>query len=149
MEKFSYNTGYHTSTGTTPFFVVYGREPMPLLPYVAGETKNHELEQQLINRDDMLKLLRTNLFKAQDRMRNQANSKRRELSFEVGDYVAYELSLRFFGPYHIKRVVGPVAYELDLPPAAKIHPIFHVSLLKQAYCSFSDDSVNPLPITKD
>ncbi|GKE68257.1 peroxidase 64, partial [Tanacetum coccineum] len=43
--EFSYNTGYHTSTGTTPFSVVYGREPPPLFPYVSGETKNNELEQ--------------------------------------------------------------------------------------------------------
>ena len=55
--EYSYNTGYHTSTGTTPFTVVYGREP-PLFPYVTGETKNAELEHQLLNRDDMLKLLR-------------------------------------------------------------------------------------------
>lgn len=60
-----------------------------------------------------------------------------------------KLSPRFFGPYRIKRVVGPVAFELDLPPAAKIHPIFHVSILKRAYGSSSDDSINPLPITKE
>lgn len=83
--EYSYNTGYHTSTGTTPFTVVYGREP-PLFPYVTGETKNAELEHQLFDRDDMLKLLRQNLQKAQDRMKNQANLKRRELTFQVGDY---------------------------------------------------------------
>nr|GFC13225.1 phosphatidylinositol 4-kinase alpha 1 [Tanacetum cinerariifolium] len=60
-------------------------EPPSLLPYVMGETKNEELEQQLVDRDDMLKLIRHNLHKVQDRMRQQANCKRRDISFEVGD----------------------------------------------------------------
>nr|GEU83661.1 hypothetical protein [Tanacetum cinerariifolium] len=138
VRTYSYNTGYHTATGTTPFSAVYGREPPSLFPYTARETKNAEPEQQLVDRDDMIKLLGQNLQKAQDRMRNQANQKRRELSFQVGDYVFlkiqpyrqktlakchYEkLSPRFFGPYRVKRAVGPVAYELELPPEAKIHP---------------------------
>lgn len=163
--EYSYNTGYHTATGTTPFTVVYGREPPSLFPYVMGETKNAELEQQLIDRDDMLKLLRNNLKRAQDRMKNQANHKRRDLTFQVGDLVflkiqpyrqkslakrRYEkLSPRFFGPYRIKRAVGPVAYELELPPTARIHPVFHVSMLKPAHGSFPSDQQHPLPITKD
>ncbi|KAI3753279.1 hypothetical protein L2E82_25328 [Cichorium intybus] len=163
--EYSYNTGYHTATGTTPFSVVYGREPPSLFPYTAGETKNAELEQQLVDRDDMIKLLRQNLQKAQDRMRNQANQKRRELTFQVGDYVflkiqpyrqktlakrRYEkLSPRFFGPYRVKRTVGPVAYELELPPEARIHPVFHISMLKPAHGSFSSIPGIPLPITKD
>ncbi|GJS30231.1 auxin response factor 1 [Tanacetum coccineum] len=82
-------------------------------------------EQQLIDRDEMLKLLRQNLQKTQDRMKNQANLKRRELTFQV------------------------VAYELELPPEAKIHPVFHVSMLKPARGSFSSVPTAPLPITKD
>ncbi|KAJ0501161.1 putative nucleotidyltransferase, Ribonuclease H [Helianthus annuus] len=60
-EEYSYNTGFHTSTGTTPFSVVYGRDPPSLLPYVVGETKNADLEEQLVDRDAMLRLLRSNL----------------------------------------------------------------------------------------
>ncbi|GKB39216.1 zinc finger, CCHC-type containing protein [Tanacetum coccineum] len=98
-------------------------------------------------------------------MKNQANLKRRELTFQVGDYVflkiqpyrqkslakrRYEkLSPRFFGPYPIKRTVGPVAYELELPPEAKIHPVFHVSMPKLARGSFSSVPAALLPITKD
>nr|GEY35536.1 retrotransposon-related protein [Tanacetum cinerariifolium] len=163
--EFSYNTGYHTSTRTTPFFVVYGMGSPPIFPYFSGETKNNELEQQLITRDDMIKVIRLNLSRAQDRMRNQANSQRKELSFQVGDYIflkiqpyrqrslakrRYEnLSPRFFRTYCVKRVVGPVAYELQLPSDARIHPVFHVLMLKPAHDSFDDDAINPLPVTKD
>nr|GEU84868.1 copia protein [Tanacetum cinerariifolium] len=98
-------------------------------------------------------------------MRNQANTKRRELAFQEGDYVfvriqsyrqktlakrRYEkLSPRFYGPYRILRKVGLVAYKLELPPDARIHSVFHVSMLKPAHGSFSSNPAPPLPITKD
>ncbi|GKB03766.1 transposon ty3-G gag-pol polyprotein [Tanacetum coccineum] len=44
---------------------------------------------------------------------------------------------------------GPVAYELELPPEARIHLVFHISMLKPARGSFSSTPVTPLPITKD
>ncbi|KAL8241556.1 hypothetical protein R6Q59_014910 [Mikania micrantha] len=163
--EYSYNTGFHSATGTTSFSAVYGRPPPPLIHYVVGETNNAELEQQLLDRYDMLMLLRENLMKAQERMHIQANTKRRDVSFAVGDYIflrlqpyrqrslsnrRYEkLSPKFFGPYQIKRVIGPVAYELDLPPTARIHHVFHVSLLKPARGVHPSNPPAPLPITKD
>ncbi|GKC03072.1 reverse transcriptase, partial [Tanacetum coccineum] len=114
-------------------------EPPPFFPYVSGETKNNELEQQLITRDDMIKLIRLNLTLIPNKSVASVFSKRR-----------YEkLSPRFFGPYRVKRVVGPVAYELQLPSDARIHPVFHVSMLKPAHSSFDDAAINPLPVTKD
>lgn len=63
--EYSFNTGFHTLTATTPFKIVYGRDPPPLRPFVLGETHLAKLKEQLLTRDDMLKLLRANLLKSQ------------------------------------------------------------------------------------
>ncbi|XP_068645175.1 uncharacterized protein [Aristolochia californica] len=70
----------------------------------------------------------------------------REVSFEIGEYVwlrlqpyrqqslagppRHKLSPRLFGPFPIIRRVGLVSYQLKLSDTAKIHDVFHVSLLK-------------------
>ncbi|KAL3516594.1 hypothetical protein ACH5RR_023496 [Cinchona calisaya] len=62
-----------------------GRDLLPFYLFVPRETCIVELEEQLITDNDMLKLLRANLLKAQSRIKAQDDSKRRELSFDVGD----------------------------------------------------------------
>ncbi|GLT69981.1 hypothetical protein SLA2020_420890 [Shorea laevis] len=42
-----------------------------------------------------------------------------------------KVSPKFYGPYRIVAKVGSVAYRLALPPKAKIHDVFHVSVLKK------------------
>ena len=43
-----------------------------------------------------------------------------------------KLSPKFLGPYQISRRIGPVAYEIALPPQlANLHPVFLVSQLRK------------------
>lgn len=52
-----------------------------------------------------------------------------------------KLAVKYFGPYLITKRLGHVAYTLQLPPASRIHPTFHVSLLKRHH--------GPAPTTMD
>jgi hypothetical protein len=42
-----------------------------------------------------------------------------------------KLTYKYFGPFKILKKVGKVAYRLYLPEEARIHSMFHVSLLKK------------------
>jgi hypothetical protein len=146
--EYWYNTTFHISIGKTPFEVVYGRPPPPLLRFLSNETKVAAVALELSERDEALKQLKLHLLRAQEQMVSYANKKRRDLSFEIGEWVFLKLrphrqqsvmkrihqklAARFYGPFQVLEKVGAVAYKLKLPPTSKIHPVFHVSLLKKA-----------------
>ena len=43
---------------------------------------------------------------------------------------AVKLTSKFIGPFRIVERIGKVAYRLELPNQMKIHPVFHVNLLR-------------------
>ncbi|KAA0040197.1 transposon Tf2-1 polyprotein isoform X1 [Cucumis melo var. makuwa] len=62
--------------GMTPFQVVYGRRPTPLLYYGDRATSNVTLDEQLKEQNMILSSLREHLRLAQDQMKKYANQKR-------------------------------------------------------------------------
>ena len=45
------------------------------------------------------------------------------------DRLSKKLAKKYIGPFHIKEVVSPVTYRLDLPLVIRIHNVFYTSLL--------------------
>ncbi|KAK8659969.1 hypothetical protein V6N13_030159 [Hibiscus sabdariffa] len=111
--EFTYNNSYQTSIHMAPFEALYGRRcRTPICWSELGENKAY------------------------------ADTKRRDIRYEVGDKVFLKvspwkkvlrygkkgkLSPRYIGPFDIVVKVGIVAYRIALPPRFdKIHNVFHV-----------------------
>lgn len=92
-------------------------------------------------------MIRYRLKTAYSRQKSYANNRRRDLEFEIGDWVYLNISLmkgvtrfeirgkvspKYMGPYEILKRAGKVSYELKLPSElAPVHPVFHVCMLKK------------------
>ncbi|GKE07615.1 putative reverse transcriptase domain-containing protein [Tanacetum coccineum] len=128
--EFSYNNSYHASIKATPFEALYGRKCRSPVCWaevgdiqLTGPEIIHETTEKIVQ-------IRQRFQAARDRKRSYANVRRKPLEFQVRDRV-------------MLKVVGPVAYTLELPKElSNVHSTFHVSNLKK--CLSDESLVIPL-----
>nr|XP_016457847.1 PREDICTED: uncharacterized protein LOC107781627 [Nicotiana tabacum] len=94
----------------------------------------------------------------EDMLHSYADVRRRDLEFDVEDWVFLKvspmkgvmrfgkkgkLSPRYVGPYKIIQRIGRVEYDLDLPSELEtVHPMFHVSMLRK--CIGDPSRITPM-----
>ena len=111
------------------------------------------MDDILKTREEAFSVMRKKLIKAQDLMKKMADKDRRDVTFAEGDWVMVKLhphkqssvsgtysklTKRFYGPYKIVEHMGKAAYKLQLPEDARIHLVFHCSLLKPFHHSTAE-----------
>jgi hypothetical protein len=69
----------------TPFRALYGRLPPSIPVYNESLTSVHEVDQQLISRDELLRQLKANLAKSINRMKQITDQKRRDIMLQISD----------------------------------------------------------------
>nr|GEV21818.1 hypothetical protein [Tanacetum cinerariifolium] len=122
-----------------------------------GRSKSRELGSKnvVLAITEKIEIIRERLKAAQDRWKIYADSKRKPIEFNVGDFAMLKvlpwkgvfwfknkgkLSPRFIRPFKILKQVGEVAYVLELPEEIRgIHNTFHASYLKK--CLTGESSV--------
>ena len=139
---FSYNTSFHRSIKTTPFFLTFGLEPrLPSFPEpdlrrkFYGESSSAELHQRLLYARDVA---RRNNENSTEENEEYFNRKAEPHHYKIHQLVLLDehsflgkntkLAAKWSGPHRITRIKGPVNVEL-LTEKGK-HLLVHVNRLK-------------------
>ena len=126
--ELAYNTSVSTSTGSTPYKIVYGREavtPLDLTP-----TKDIPAVADYLQKfSDLWGATHDNILRAQASQRKSANKRRAPGEFSEGDKVmlsteniklageeSNKLKPRWIGPFVVISKKNPTVYKLQLPP---------------------------------
>ncbi|KAI2667405.1 Transposon Tf2-8 polyprotein [Labeo rohita] len=116
--EYAQNSLRQDTTGMTPFQCVLGYQP-PLFPWTEEPSNVPAVEHW---------------FRASERV-DLVWLSTRDLRLRLP---CRKLSPRYIGPFKILRQINNVTFQLQLPPRYRIHPTFHVSLLKPFSPSATD-----------
>lgn len=145
---FAYREVPQASTGFSPFELLYAhqvRGPLDVLKESWEATDNPKKKNILTYvmkmRDKLQQstaLARENLIRSQVQQKHWYDKMARSRSFEAGEEVLLllptsdnKLLAKWQGPYQIKKKVGPVTYQIEIPSRSQPLQTFHVNMLKK------------------
>jgi hypothetical protein len=145
--EFAINSSWQESTQATPFYLMYGCHPTT--PELRGIMRkpSSAAEATAVTWQQAIDDARRCLEAARNRMRSYANRFRRDVSYAPGELVLLwagnlrvklpgvrKLHPKYVGPLRVIHMVGAAAVRLELPPVwHRVHPVFHVSLVKKYF----------------
>jgi len=133
----AYNTSYHRSINDTPFHVMFGRDPNPLILQTdkVEEVCQAELQTRMETMDHTRTIVHENLILEQEKSKEQYDKRARPFNYEVGDLVMakcpkvpknaiVKLYPKYLGPYRVKSIQHGVLGLVPLiKPEAPIKPL--------------------------
>lgn len=140
---FCYNTGYQESVQQSPFFLVYGRDPILPLDVVFNRQELAELQDAsnytaLVHErlSSARKLAADNIKLAQERQKLYFDRGRKDVILEKGQLVLLRSppvglkgSRKFTGPFRVVARLSPVNYEIETEDSSW-SDVVHIEKLK-------------------
>ncbi|GJR74756.1 putative nucleotidyltransferase, ribonuclease H [Tanacetum coccineum] len=143
--EFAHNHAVNRSTGFSPFQVVYSaqpRGPLDLMSLPVFGSVPKKMQDFVEGLHEVHKAIRDNLVRANSKYKHDADQKRRQVDFEVGDFVwavltkdrfpvgkYNKLSAKKIGPLEIVKKINSNAYRLKLPSHIRCSDVFNVKHL--------------------
>ena len=156
----AYNNSVHSATESTPFYANFGYHPRWVDELVESDAPEVPEGQRIaeslvaIHQQCSANIAEANKSYAKYYDKNRVA----HAPYQINDEVMLsmeniktvrpmkKLDIRQAGPYRISEVIGTHAYRLELPPSAKIHNVFHASLLRPyTKASYPGQSIEPPP----
>src|SRR6266576_2275356 len=146
--EFCYNNTVYFSHKITLFYANFGYNPGDNYPAEVIESNVPAAEKYILKLDKLRKDTRDTLVLAKGRIAKYYNKNiaSQEPKFRVGNKVMLnrkniktirpikKLDHKIHGPFKVKRLIGPYAYELDIPAfVGRPHLVYHTSLLEPYY----------------
>jgi hypothetical protein len=154
--EFVINSRLNSATGHTPFELLYGYTPDFTVP-VGRPSGIPVLDKRLQNLKVVRKDAEAALCLSKKRMQTDVEQCMKPYKFNVGDKVwlqakqikvhqqSAKLGPKQLGPFEVTEVRSDIDYKLALPPALRIHDVFHVDRLSPYKGNEVNGQVPPPP----